>query len=98
MRQCLHELEAYLHADDAHPPLVRLALIHYQFEAIHPFLDGNGRIGRLLIILLMVHWGLAALADAVSQRVFRASSAGLLRPAPNCEYARTLARLAAVFP
>ena len=58
MRQCLHQLEAYLHADDAHPPLVRLALIHYQFEVIHPFLDGNGRIGRLLIILLMVHWGL----------------------------------------
>ena len=58
MHQCLHQLEAYLHADDAHPPLVRLALIHYQFEAIHPFLDGNGRIGRLLIILLMVHWGL----------------------------------------
>jgi Fic family protein len=58
MRQCLHQLEAYLHADDAHPPLVRLGLIHYQFEAIHPFLDGNGRMGRLLIILLMVHWGL----------------------------------------
>jgi Fic family protein len=58
MRQCLHQLEAYLHADDAHPPLVRLGLIHYQFEAIHPFLDGNGRIGRLLIILLMIHWGL----------------------------------------
>jgi Fic family protein len=58
MRQCLYALETYLHADNSHPPLVRLGLIHYQFEAIHPFLDGNGRIGRLLIILLMVHWGL----------------------------------------
>lgn len=54
----LAALEEYLHAEDTLPPLVRLALIHYQFEAIHPFLDGNGRIGRLLITLLLVHWGL----------------------------------------
>jgi len=58
MRQCLYQLENYLHQDNSHPPLVRLGLIHYQFEAIHPFIDGNGRMGRLLIILLMVHWGL----------------------------------------
>ncbi|MHB8838388.1 MAG: Fic family protein, partial [Gemmatimonadaceae bacterium] len=58
MRECLDALEKYIHADSDLPPLVRLALIHYQFEAIHPFADGNGRIGRLLIALLMVHWGL----------------------------------------
>jgi len=58
MQPALNELEKYLHSDDPNPPLVRLALIHYQFEAIHPFLDGNGRIGRLLIPLLMVNWGL----------------------------------------
>jgi Fic family protein len=58
--QCLDDLEKYLHADD-YPPLVRLALIHYQFEAIHPFLDGNGRIGRLLISLLLVYWDLLPL-------------------------------------
>lgn len=62
MQDALDAFEKYLHADDlANPPLVRLACIHYQFEAIHPFLDGNGRIGRLLISLLLVSWGLLPL-------------------------------------
>ena len=51
-------LEKYLHADDALPPLVRVGLAHVQFETIHPYLDGNGRIGRLLIALLLEHWKL----------------------------------------
>ncbi len=54
----LGELEKYLHAGDALPPLVRIGLAHVQFEAIHPYLDGNGRLGRLLIALLLEHWGL----------------------------------------
>lgn len=58
MRQALAAFEAYLHAEPDLPPLVRLGLIHYQFEAIHPFLDGNGRIGRLLIVLLLCMWEL----------------------------------------
>ena len=59
MHKSLDEFEKYLHqGNDPYPPLVRLALIHYQFEAIHPFRDGNGRIGRLLISLLLVHWNL----------------------------------------
>jgi Fic family protein len=58
MHQALDAFEKYLHSDDVYPPLVRLALIHHQFEAIHPFVDGNGRIGRLLISLLLVRWGL----------------------------------------
>ena len=61
MQSSLAAFEEYIHAKDDLPPLIRIALIHYQFEAIHPFLDGNGRIGRLLISLLLVHWGLLPL-------------------------------------
>lgn len=58
MRDALDFFEKYLHAPSNLPPLVRLAVVHYQFEAIHPFLDGNGRVGRLLISLLLQEWGL----------------------------------------
>jgi Fic family protein len=52
MKEALDHFEKYLHEERRTlPPLVRLALIHYQFEAIHPFLDGNGRVGRLLVTL-----------------------------------------------
>ena len=57
----LADLERFIHQEDARgtlPPLVRIGLIHVQFETIHPFLDGNGRIGRLLIAALMEQWGL----------------------------------------
>ena len=58
LRALLGDLETYWHADDSLPPLVRIGLAHVQFETIHPYLDGNGRIGRLLIALLLEHWGL----------------------------------------
>ena len=58
MWEALDAFEEFLHSPSTLPPLVRLGLIHYQFEAIHPFLDGNGRIGRLLITLLLCAWGL----------------------------------------
>ncbi len=58
MQTALGDLESYLHARPMLPYLVRLGLIHYQFEAIHPFLDGNGRVGRLLIVLLLCAWDL----------------------------------------
>ena len=55
----LRDLERFIHTDaPALPPLVNIALAHAQFETIHPFLDGNGRIGRLLIAALLEHWGL----------------------------------------
>ena len=56
--EVLGAFEKYLHADDALPPLVRAGLLHVQFETIHPYLDGNGRIGRLLVTLLLEHWKL----------------------------------------
>jgi len=52
----LAALEQWIHAGDPLPPLVRAGLAHVQFETIHPFLDGNGRMGRLLIMLLAEHW------------------------------------------
>jgi Fic family protein len=51
-------LERWIHSEDPLPPLIKAGLAHVQFETIHPFLDGNGRIGRLLITLLLEHWGL----------------------------------------
>ena len=56
--ELLSDLEQYVHADSDLPPLVRTGLLHVQFETIHPYLDGNGRLGRLLITLLLRHWGL----------------------------------------
>jgi Fic family protein len=51
------DLETYIHSADPLPPLIRSALVHAQFETIHPFLDGNGRLGRLLITFLLCSWG-----------------------------------------
>jgi Fic family protein len=53
--ECMSELEKFIHAENysSFPPLVYLALIHYQFETIHPFPDGNGRVGRLLIPIIL---------------------------------------------
>ncbi|PIT98955.1 MAG: hypothetical protein COT74_11960 [Bdellovibrionales bacterium CG10_big_fil_rev_8_21_14_0_10_45_34] len=58
MEKCLTDLEKYVHSAPKKPVLIQCAYIHYQFEAIHPFLDGNGRLGRLLIIFLTIERGL----------------------------------------
>jgi Fic family protein len=53
--ELMREFEQFLHSDEIHtPPLIRMGMLHYQFETIHPFLDGNGRMGRLLMTLYLV--------------------------------------------
>lgn len=54
----LEDFERWVGTDDGNPALVRVALMHYQFETIHPYEDGNGRLGRLLITLLLREWGI----------------------------------------
>jgi Fic family protein len=57
MKQALHDLELFLHEDGRYSTLIEVGLAHAQFETIHPFLDGNGRVGRLLNTFLLVHRG-----------------------------------------
>ncbi len=58
MNQALGDLEKFIHTGTDVPVLARAAMIHYQFEALHPFLDGNGRVGRLLMALLFTEWNI----------------------------------------
>ena len=58
MLTAMSELEKYINSDDTLDPLIQAALIHYQFETTHPFLDGNGRVGRLLITLFLMEKGI----------------------------------------
>jgi len=61
MKAALSEWEKYLNEEPREPALIQCALMHYQFEAIHPFIDGNGRVGRLLITFLLCERGLLSL-------------------------------------
>ena len=60
LREMLANWESFVHAADGLDPLVRMAVAHYQFEAIHPFHDGNGRAGRIINILMLIEAGLIA--------------------------------------
>jgi Fic family protein len=58
IRNKLHALENFIHEENEIDPLIKMAMIHYQFEAIHPFYDGNGRTGRIILLLYLKHCGL----------------------------------------
>ena len=58
MKQALYDFELFLHEDSSDPTLIQVGLAHAQFETIHPFLDGNGRVGRLLNTFLLVQRGM----------------------------------------
>jgi len=61
LKNLLSDWERFIHQDDETDPLIKMAIAHYQFEAIHPFLDGNGRTGRVLNILYLIDVGLLTL-------------------------------------
>lgn len=82
IRDLLHNWEQFIHREDDIDPLVKMAIAHYQFEAIHPFNDGNGRTGRILNILLLIEKGLLTLPILYLSRYIVAHKAdyyGLLR-------------------
>jgi Fic family protein len=53
VKDCLNDLELYIHTENNIDPLIAAFMVHYQFETIHPFMDGNGRVGRLLLSLMI---------------------------------------------
>jgi Fic family protein len=79
IRELLANWERFLHEDESIDPLVRMAAAHYQFEAIHPFTDGNGRTGRVLKSLFLVEQSLLSLPILCLSRYIIADKAGYYR-------------------
>lgn len=79
IRDKLANLENFIHAEDSLDPLVKMAVLHYQFEAIHPFPDGNGRTGRILNLLYLVEKGLLDIPVMFLSRYIHCAPAGVLR-------------------
>ena len=96
LAECLYALERFLHEKDL-PPLVLTALAHAQFEAIHPFVDGNGRVGRLLITLLLVERGLLPSPLLYLSAYFEATRESLLCASARGDRGRRLGGLADLF-
>lgn len=76
IRDKLSNLEKFIHADDDIDPLIKMAVMHYQFEAIHPFPDGNGRTGRILNLLYLVDKGLLDIPMLFLSRYIMANKPG----------------------
>ncbi|MFS2050952.1 Fic family protein [Variovorax sp. Varisp41] len=76
IREKLANLEGFIHGDDDLDPLLKMAVMHYQFEAIHPFADGNGRTGRILNLLFLVDKGLLDSPVLFLSRYFIANRVG----------------------
>ena len=98
MRKKLNNLEEFLLGKDDLDPLVRMAVAHYQFEAIHPFTDGNGRTGRILNILFLIRAGPAAHPGALPQPPPYSAQNSILSPAPRCHRGRRMGTVAVVHP
>ena len=98
MKESLYALEQFLHTEPAPPLLILAGLAHAQFESIHPYLDGNGRVGRLLITFLLVHGGALRGPPLVPELLPEAASRRVLRPPHGHPHQRRLGGLAALLP
>ena len=90
MGNAMSELERYINEDDGTDPLIKVALVHYQFETIHPFLDGNGRLGRLLILLCLMEWDVLHSPVLYVSYFLKKKSVGVLRKTEQCSRKRKL--------
>lgn len=98
MPEALGVLETFLHADSEIPALIQIGLAHAQFETIHPFLDGNGRVGRLLISFLLCQREILLKPVLYLSHYFKAPSRRALRAPAGRARCRRLGGLARLLP